>query len=212
VTNRLTTAAIASPLLAAILLAIALVARVSAHPMPNTVIAVSADASAAHLTIAVPVPELRLALTGELSRDALIAYFNQHLTISSFSGTRQAHTIEAVEWSESVDPDVGGYQELTLRVRVPAASGFDPRTFTLHYDAIIHQVPNHFAVVQNPNSREDVIAFDFARNGTRAVDISVGTEKPAQSTRGAWSLAGCLVIAAFCLVRSSALATMRLSD
>jgi hypothetical protein len=43
---------------------------------------------------------------------------------------------------------VGDYEEIRLRLFVPASDVFNPRSFDLHYDAVIHQVPNHFALVR----------------------------------------------------------------
>ena len=130
----------------------------SAHPMPNTLIDVSADSQGTRLLIAVPLPELRLALPAhfpesadrmdEQTRQALTACFNEHFAILSTDGARRAHVVESLRVIESIDPDVGRYRELTLQVWVPASASFDPRSFTLRYDAVMHQVPNHLAIVR----------------------------------------------------------------
>ena len=169
-------------------------AIVAAHPMPNTVIAVSLDDRALRLDITLPMPDLLLvlplAVTPEVGRltdqqsQVLTAYFSEHLTVTSRGGARQPYAIESFELSEAVDSDVGRYQELTLHVRTAPTTDFDPRDFTLAYDAVIHQVPTHFALVQvaqdfrfgllagEPATDIGVIAFDFADNRTPPMVIN----------------------------------------
>jgi len=174
----------------------------SAHPMPNTVIDVAATDRGVRMIIAVPVSDLRLALptvfvgdavfASASSRQALAAYFNSHLSVFSNRGETQAYAIESMKVTESSDPNVGTYQELVLAVWIPSEAEFDPARFTLQYDAIIHQVPNHFAVVRTGgdavHARElGVIAFDFSRNMTRAIDIRL-TEHHVDATAGAGAM------------------------
>lgn len=131
--------------------------RVAAHPMPNTEIAISVDGGSAVFELAIPEPELRLALpkslertadlTIEPQRSALARYFDAHLSVSTPSGAPVPHVIRSITLWQAQSPDVGSYEELRVSVVVPEAPGFDPREFTLRYDAVIHQVPNHFALV-----------------------------------------------------------------
>jgi hypothetical protein len=179
---------------ACLIAGISAAASVAAHPMPNTIVSVSLDDRALRLDITLPVPDLLLVLPQAVTTDAdrltdqqaarLTAYFTEHLAVTSRGGTRQPYTIQALELSQAVDSDVGRYQELTLRVRVVPTTDFDPRDFTLAYDAIIHQVPTHFAFVQvsqdfrfghlagEPATEVGVVAFDFARNVTPPLVIT----------------------------------------
>jgi hypothetical protein len=180
--------------------------RLSAHPMPNTEIAIWVEEEGVRLEIALPIPELRLAVPASFPQigdvhsqaheRALATYLDQHLSIISKDGVRHAHVLESVGMRQSLDTNVGQYQELHLRVWVPARGQFDPRVFTLEYDAIIHQVPNHFAVVKITRdfrggllSGEDVVTmgvirFDFSQNRTPALAI---TAAPGSIWRGFWS-------------------------
>jgi hypothetical protein len=183
----------------------------SAHPMPNTRIEVSADARGTRLIIAVPVPELRLALPADFPRDADLAakqtsqalrsYFNAHLAVLSDAGVKQGHVIESMTVSESTDPDIGRYQELALRVWTPAAVNFDPQSFTLEYDAIIHQVPNHSAIVQLERTSDaqnaSLITYDFSRNGTRPLRIRLNGNQPSPGSRLFWAFTGVVVLGLF---------------
>jgi hypothetical protein len=177
--------------------------RVSAHPLPNTVIAVSINGDGVSFDVAVPVPELRLALPGSIpktadlltepQRSAVIAYFKAHCSVQSKRDAVQPVVVQSITMWEARDENVGLYQELRARILVAARPDFDPRDFTLRYDAIIHQVPNHFARVQivrdfrggvlggDGVADVGVIAFDFARNETPALAI---TAAPASLWKG----------------------------
>jgi len=184
--------------------------------MPNTVIDIAGDERGVRLTIAVPVPELRLALPPDLAQEAdlgarssyqaLRSYFDAHLSIVSNAGARQAHVIESIVLTRSTDPDVGPYEELSLQAWVAANATFDPRLFTLEYDAVMHQVPNHSAVVQiTPGATPPValalITFDFSIEGTRPVDVRLASGQTVTGSPMLWALGGVLVVVAFGVAR-----------
>jgi hypothetical protein len=169
-------------------------AHVLAHPMPNTVIAASLSDTGVGLEIAIPLSEFRLALPGSIlstadllvepSRSAVIAYLQAHCAVQSTSGQVQRADVQSLALLETRDDNVGVYQELRARVFFPTAVGVDPRDFALRYDAVIHQVPNHFALVQiardfrggvlsdDHTADVGVIRFDFARNETPSLRIT----------------------------------------
>lgn len=180
-----------------VLFAVMAIARLAAHPMPNTVIAVSLRDDGAVFDIAVPVPELRLALPqswpaganllAEPQRSAVAAYFSEHFSVRSPAGAPQPHVVESLTLWETADDNVGRYQELRVRMFIPATGAFDPRRFTLVYDAVIHQVPNHFAIVEivqdfrtglvvgDTTNDVGVIRFDFSRNDTPPLAIAAAS-------------------------------------
>lgn len=128
-----------------------------AHPMPNTEIAISIGTGGAVFEIAVPEPELRLALPPDWGRDGdllaeprrtqLSRYIDAHFAVQTTSGVVVPHVVQSITRWTTQTPDVGEYRELRIRIVAPAMAGFDPHHFTLRYDAVIHQVPNHFALV-----------------------------------------------------------------
>lgn len=131
--------------------------RLLAHPMPNTEIMVSVGASGAALEIAVPAPELRLALPTELAQAGdllaepaytrLSRYFDNHLSVRTPEDVAVPHVVRSMSIWTAQTEEVGEYEEMRVQVSIPAAAGFDPHHFLLYYDAVIHQVPNHFALV-----------------------------------------------------------------
>jgi hypothetical protein len=126
--------------------------------MPNTDIAIRLDEAVVSLKIRIPVLEFVLAFPKSEgvppdnllsdSREKVVAYFKQHLKILSKSGAAQDYDISSLSLAASSDEFVGDYQELRLTADVPVRGDFNPRDFWLDYDAVIHQVPNHFALVK----------------------------------------------------------------
>lgn len=182
-------------------------AAVVAHPMPNTEIAISPGAGSVVFDIAIPEPELRLALplslrrSGDLlvepQRSALTRYFDEHFSVLTPPGAKVPHVIESLSRWEGQNPDVGKYQELRVRIAVPGTVGFDPRRFSLRYDAVIHQVPNHFALVfldrdfDNGRITNDepvevgVIRYDFRRDLTPPFEVTLASGSSWRGLRAA---------------------------
>jgi HupE / UreJ protein len=126
---------------------ICFLSNIYAHPMPNTDIAVRLDNSSIEFEIKIPVPELLLALPqNEQITDE--KYFREHIKILSKDSVRQPYNITSLEIATNTDEFVGDYQELNLVLEIAVNKGFNPRDFLLEYDAVIHQVPNHFALVK----------------------------------------------------------------
>ncbi|MEO6185264.1 MAG: HupE/UreJ family protein [Steroidobacteraceae bacterium] len=181
------------PLLAALLAIVS--APTVAHPMPNSEISISLGANSAVFDIAIPEPELRLALPqswprtadllAEARRPALAQYFDAHFAVRAASGVPVPHVIQSITRWQAQNPDVGKYEELRIRIIVPAAAGFDPHHLSLHYDAVIHQVPNHFAlvyldrdfhtgrIVNDKPVEVGVIRYDFSRDVTPSFEVTL---------------------------------------
>ena len=131
---------------------------IHAHPMPNTEIGIGLDDASVRLEVKIPVPELLLAfpksepITAENlltdSRGFVENYFREHLKILSKDGVEQPYDIKSLAIAKSTDEFVGEYQEFVLRIETRVREGFTPHDFVLQYDAVIHQVPNHFALVK----------------------------------------------------------------
>ena len=74
----------------------------------------------------------------------------------------------------AADADAGEYEQFRFKLEAPVPAGADARSFQLRYDAVIHQIPNHFALaridrnfraglVGHGNGVElGVIKYDFA--------------------------------------------------
>jgi hypothetical protein len=168
-----------------------------AHPMPNTEIAISLGAAGAVFEIAIPESELRLALPpswgregdllAEPRRTELSRYFDAHFAVSTATGTVVPDVVQSLTRWRAQDPEVGEYEELRVRIVTRAMAGFDPRDFSLHYDAVIHQVPNHFALVYLDRDfgtgrisgdlpvEVGLIRYDFQRDMTPAFEVTLAS-------------------------------------
>ena len=181
-------------------------AQALAHPMPNTEISISLGADSAVFDVAVPAPELRLALPqswartadllSEPQRSAVAQYFDAHFSVQAAGGVEVPHVVRSITRWEAHDPNVGSYEELRVRVETPPAPGFDPRNFSLQYSAVIHQVPNHFALVylnrdfyagritsQGP-VEFGVIRYDFTRDAIPPFEVTMAS---GSIWRGIWA-------------------------
>jgi hypothetical protein len=163
--------------------------------MPNTDISIRLDDKVVNLEIKIPVPEFVLALpkpqsvTAENittnSREKVEDYFQEHLKILSKNNAAQAYKITSLKVEKASDKFVGDYQEMILTIEVPVQDDFNPRDFLIDYDAVIHQVPNHFALVKitqdfnNGVFTEDkavtvgVIRYDFSNNSVPPLIVNV---------------------------------------
>jgi hypothetical protein len=167
-----------------------------AHPYPNSVITISINERRLTLTISVPAPELLHVLTGDayqnaeayLAKDpqALSFYLDAHLAVLDKGGAMLPHVTSAVSVAKTSDPDVGEYEEFRFEIEAPVPAGSDARALSLRYDAVIHQIPNHFALVrisqdfrgglvgQASPVELGVIRYDFASKTVPPLAINAG--------------------------------------
>jgi HupE / UreJ protein len=150
------------------------------HPLPNSVVALTLDKRRVSMRIEVPVAEVETAMAagpdgvgGAPSKAQVGGYFARHVAILDASGAAMPQTIRSVEKVMATDPEVGKYQEWHITIEANTPSGHS-RSFILRYDAIIHQIPTHFAAVtierdfsaglieSETPMQAGVIKFDFA--------------------------------------------------
>ena len=99
--------------------------------MPNSEIAISPGADGVVFEIAIPEPELRLALPqtwgrtadllAEPHRSALARYFDAHFAVRTSRGEAVPHVIQSITRWQAQNLDVGKYEE--LRIRIDGACG-----------------------------------------------------------------------------------------
>lgn len=146
-------------------------APAQAHPMPDTRIVVRRDATGVRLTILLPVDDLRLAFDGprlavplvltEQTKEELTSYFARHVRIRTPAGDPLPVSIRDYAVEQDADHDVGDYQRLRL---IAFAPGAHDEELVLDYDAIIHQVANHRALVSDETGRFlGAIRYSLAR-------------------------------------------------
>lgn len=131
----------------------------SAHPMPNSLVLMNIQQSKIRLTLRVPVQEFVLAFYRQsrtMNRETLVqdqaaicSYLLQHCRIESRPKLPWNMQVQGLKL-ESVNSELNGnYQELLVEIDGTAPKDWVPNQgIVLHYDAVIHQVVTHFAVIK----------------------------------------------------------------
>ena len=147
--------------------------------MPDTRITVARDAVGLRMTLRIPWPELLLALPAEVPRRAfgpteedlprLRTYIAAHLRVVPEGSAPVPVTLHRIHIYESTDEDVGRYQEVEVVASV-AILGEVP--LVLDYDAVLHRVANHRAIVRDAGCAHiGVVRFSLAQRHATPVAI-----------------------------------------
>ena len=125
--------------------------------MPNSVLLLDVHEETVQAELQIPLSELGLALKEDLSDDpdavlagygaGLEAYLAEHIRPLTADGEPWAVQVDSMSVNEAEQTATGPYQELTARLTLTPPAGASTRTFTLDYDAVIHQVVTHSALV-----------------------------------------------------------------
>lgn len=116
--------------------------------MPNSTVRLSAAGKAVTAEAVIPLSELSAAMGETLSpmsvgdrRDALEAYLRQHVALKAADGTAWAMRLDGMTAERDHDHDM-----LRARLSFTAPEGPD-QGIALVYDAVLHQVASHYALV-----------------------------------------------------------------
>ena len=164
-----------------------------AHPFPNSVISLGIEDDLISLDIGIPAPELMHVLTGDANAGAsaflatrpqdLRAYLTAHIGLHTEAGADLPFLVRSMSLEKASDADAGEYEQFRFKLDVPVPAGADARSFQLRYDAVIHQIPNHFALARiDRNFRAGlvghddgvelgVIKYDFATKAVPPLDV-----------------------------------------
>jgi hypothetical protein len=136
-----------------IYLIILLSKEVIAHPMPNTLVNLNIQKTQIDMTLKMPVSDFYIAFGEhnngfiEITTYKLQAYFQKHIKLISADNTLWQQQFKQYEIIETQDSIVGKYEELVVKLTLIPSVMSNLRAFTLVYDAIIHQIPNHEALI-----------------------------------------------------------------
>lgn len=131
--------------------------RAAAHPMPNSVLLMDVRPKSVALELRLPLSQLELSFGHDVAtnpvslverlRPELTAYLLGH--IKPVTGDGKPWAVQVVDMSvgSAGQTATGVYGELIVHLLLLPPPGAGTRKFTLNYDAIIHQVANHSALV-----------------------------------------------------------------
>lgn len=128
------------------------------HASPNSLLIVSVAPKEIHLEVQLPVPELELAFKQPLSKDpeSIITNYGSELKtyllahIKAYGATKKDWNVVVENLSLTKGFYADGttpYWEVVAYVTIQPIEGENIRDFYLAYDAIMHQVVNHIALV-----------------------------------------------------------------
>ncbi len=154
------------------------------HPVPNSLLIFDIKEKAANVELSLPLSELELAFGKSLNSDPessikayhteLANYIKSHFHILGQNGKKWRLDIRSMKIGRSRQSYTGPFNQLevSLVCRMPAnQSG---RAFTLFYDAIVHQVINHQALI---TIRQDWLGGRVDNDSQQIAVISMNTEK-----------------------------------
>ncbi|GAB2986709.1 HupE/UreJ family protein [Mucilaginibacter puniceus] len=125
--------------------------------MPNTLILLDIRSDKVSAEIQLPLNELELAFGHDVNRNSnnlikrlgpqLTAYLLEHIKIFAPDGKPWVVAIDNMIVQPVQESASGPYQELTVHISMVPPVNANTRQFNLNYDAIIHQVVSHYALV-----------------------------------------------------------------
>ncbi|AYB29994.1 HupE/UreJ family protein [Chryseolinea soli] len=132
--------------------------KVHAHPSPNSILLLDVSSDRVVLEAHIPLPELALVLGDEIQRtpdvlterfsSVLHAYFLEHVHAYVDKNHPWGVAIKQMSMDKGryIDSNISYYEVVVQFVLLPN-SGEGTRSFTLQYDAVMHQVVNHVALI-----------------------------------------------------------------
>ncbi|MEV6277969.1 HupE/UreJ family protein [Nocardia sp. NPDC051832] len=172
----------------------------SAHPMPGSKVVLDVGETAIDAELLIPAGNLAeasgidLNLRTQLSDEdigGLASYLREHLRPATPEGVPWAVEIGGMRLDYADQTVLGSYKELVVQAVLTPPPGADLRRFVLGYDAVIHKVGTHIALVSvRQDWRAGQVGGDDARQvGVVRIDAGSMTVPPLSvdlADAGAW--------------------------
>jgi hypothetical protein len=153
-----------------------------AHPSPNTLMLLDIKANGVATELHLPVIELSMALhpaapktAAELLgsfKDSLRLYLISHIKPMSMDGQKWTVNVGEMNLENVANPqERNSLQDIIVKMWLQPPPGSDSRRFILQYDAVMHQVVTHSAVVSIRQDWENgIVAAHPSEVGVISVD------------------------------------------
>lgn len=170
----------------------------SAHPMPGTRILLDVGEAAIDAELSIPASNLAEAsgidvdLRTHLSADdyaGLSSYVRGHVRPTTPDGMPWTVQISDMRLDFTGGTATGAYKELVVHTVLTPPTGVDMRRFVLGYDAVIHKVVTHIAIVSVRRDGQVDAGNDARQVGTLRMDAETMTVPPLPvdlTDAGAW--------------------------
>lgn len=151
-----------------------------AHPMPSSVVGLSVLENAIHGEAKIPLLELGNAVGDQrlanLYDPFFTTYFTNHIKAVS-ADKKWATKITGINIINDKDPFVGIYKEIVVDFTLTPPDSRYLRSFTFQYDAVIHQVVTHSALVYVSQDWSNGIQNENEAQQVGIIKMDVPTEK-----------------------------------
>ena len=152
--------------------------NLAAHPMPSSLVVLDLQPGGVAAELQLPLSELEPAFGHGIAHHpeqaatawgtALRAYLARHVRPVAPDGRPWTVRVGELRVHAAEQTTTGPYQELTAQLWLQPPAGASPRTFTLRYDVILHQVVTHVALV---SVRRDWAAGRVGADARTAVGV-----------------------------------------
>lgn len=164
-----------------------------AHPMPSSLVELSVHEKFIRGESKIPLIELGNAVgagrIANMSDPFFKSYFTEHIVASS-SGNNWSTEIENISLINDTDPVIGTYQEVLVQFTLTPPDVRYLRAFTFNYDAVIHQVITHSALVYVRQDWDNGIQDESNAQQIGIIKLDIRSEKlfPLQINleKGSW--------------------------
>jgi hypothetical protein len=154
--------------------------------MPNALLNLSILDYEICMKIQIPVLDFEIAFgqslanfpTPETLKNVLLPYFSQHLQLKNQRNITWKINLKDAQISQTKDAFSNDYQELMLTFQAFPPDLLDLRNFTIFYDAVIHQVVTHKALVNVVADWKNGISNESKLLGIIELDIPTNTIPP----------------------------------
>lgn len=154
--------------------------KVFAHPMPSSIVNLSVLQHFIQGEAKIPLLELGNAVgddrTANMADPFFKTYFTNHIQAVSF-GNKWITRIENINVVTDQDPIIGTYKEVVVRFTLTPLNTRYLRTFTFNYDAVMHQVVTHSALVYVQQDWSNGIQDEADAQQVGVIKMDVPTEK-----------------------------------
>lgn len=164
------------------------VVKSTAHPMPNALVNIRVTETGLLFDLNIPFFEVQTVLgldstAAQRIQDTAIAhvvrdYLLRHLSVQGTDGASWHIAWINASCSETDDPLLGRYAELHAQLRGTPPPGGGSRRFILRYDAILHQIVTHQAIVSVAQDWENGIQETPQQLAVVQVDSETGQVYP----------------------------------
>lgn len=154
---------------------------VFSHPLPNTVVNLNVQSKNIIMTIQIPLENFEIAykskVTGKQNLQ-LANYFSEHIKIEDRNHRSWKMKFIAYQINKTKADFVGDYKEIQFNLQFSPKISTNFRDFTIHYDAVMHEITNHQALIFVKTDWENGIHEQVQQIGIIELDVATNTIYP----------------------------------